>query len=202
MDSLVIIGAGGHGKVAAEIAAAKYRNIVFLDDQDLKECAGYPVVGKTSDFKRFLGEYDFFIAIGNPSIRKQVTELLEKAETSIVSLIHPASVISKSAVIGIGSIVMAGAVLNAEAVTGKSCIINTCASVDHESILGDYVHAAVGAHITGKVRIGENTWIGAGAIVSNNVTICKDCMIGAGALVVKNIDISGTYVGAPAKKIK
>ena len=43
------------------------------------------------------------------------------------------------------------------------------------------------------------THIGAGVTVSNNLCICGNCMIGAGAVVVKDIEVSGTYIGVPAK---
>ena len=45
--ALVIIGAGGHGKVAADIALKiGYENIVFFDNNDsIKECVGFPVLG-------------------------------------------------------------------------------------------------------------------------------------------------------------
>ena len=97
---------------------------------------------------------------------------------------------------------MAGAVINPGTRLGKGCIINTCSSVDHDCVVSDYAHIAVGAHLCGTVAIGEGTWIGAGATVVNNVSICSDCMIGAGTVVIKNIEISGTYIGVPAKRIK
>ena len=50
MRKLVIIGASGHGKVVADIAEKnEYKNIVFLDDSELTECAGFPVVGRSTD---------------------------------------------------------------------------------------------------------------------------------------------------------
>ena len=50
MKTLWIIGAGGHGKVAADIARKTgYGEIAFLDDRDgLTSCGGYPVRGKTA----------------------------------------------------------------------------------------------------------------------------------------------------------
>lgn len=56
MKRLVIIGASGHGKVIADIAVLNgYENIVFLDDdRSIKECAGFPVVGKVSDVEKWM----------------------------------------------------------------------------------------------------------------------------------------------------
>ena len=196
MKRLVIIGASGHGKVIADIAVLNgYENIVFLDDdQSIKECAGFPVVGKVSDVGKMDG--DKFVAIGNAQIRERIQESVD----SLVSLIHPNAVISRRVEIGIGSAVMTGAVINSDTVIGRGCIVNTGASVDHDCDIKDYVHIAVGVHVAGTCTIGKGTWIGAGATVSNNVNICGGCMVGAGAVVVRDIEEAGTYVGVPVKE--
>lgn len=199
MKQLVIIGASGHGKVVADIAKKNgYENILFLDDNDKAfECDGYRVVGKVSEFVNFDG--DFFVAIGNAKIRQKIQQLLQNANKTIVTLVHPLATISENVTIGKGTAVMAGAVVNSSTKIGDGCIINTCSSVDHDNVIGDYVHISVGAHTAGTVKIGDNTWLGIGAVVSNNLTVCADCMIGAGAVVVNNITESGMYIGVPAK---
>lgn len=204
-NRLIIIGAGGHGKVVADIALKmqEYEEISFLDDSgETKECIGLKVLGRIADAKQYIEDTDFFVAIGNGKARKEVMEQLRCMGARIATLIHPASVIGSCVQVGEGSVVMAGAVLNPDCIIGNGCIINTCASVDHDCQLGDYVHVAVGAHLGGTVEVGDGTWIGAGVIAKHGVSICGDCMIGAGAVVVKDINEQGTYVGVPAKKIK
>ena len=198
---LIILGASGHGKVAADIAMRNaYDEILFPDDNpEITECLGCPVVGRISDAEAYQG--DFFVAIGNAVLRETLQNRLEGAGKTVVSLIHPAAVIGHGVTIGGGTVVMAGTVINPCAVIGKGCIINTCASVDHDCVIGAFAHVSVGAHIAGTVTIGAGTWIGVGAVIKNNVTIAPDCMIGAGAVVVKDIEELGTYVGVPAKKI-
>ena len=201
MKKLAIIGASGHGKVIADIAGKNgYEEIVFLDDNpELKECAGFRVVGTSEDVDKY-SDYDIIVAIGNASIRKKIHK--QVGEYRLTTLIHPQSVISRRVTIGKGTVVMAGAIINSDTKIGEGCIINTGASVDHDCNIGDFVHVSVGAHVAGTVTVEDSTWIGAGATVSNNVAICGECMIGAGAVVVKNIKESGTYVGSPAEKIK
>lgn len=198
MSKLVIVGASGHGKVIADIAKLNgYDNIVFLDDDEtVKECAGYPVVGVSCAFSQV--ERDVVIAIGNAKIRNRLQEQYESHGFYLVTLIHPNATVADTAEIGAGSVVMAGAVINPYAKIGRGCIVNTCASVDHDCAVEDFVHVAVGAHLCGTVNVGAYTWIGAGATVSNNISICSECMIGAGAVVVKDIEEKGTYVGVPA----
>lgn len=202
---LIIIGASGHGKVVADIAVKiqKYDTILFLDDdENIKDCLEFPVVGKTADAEKYLGEADFFVAIGHTDMRRRIVDELERLQANITTLIHPMATVGRNVEIGVGTVIMAGAVINSDTIIGKQCIINTCASVDHDCRISDYVHIAVGAHVCGTIHIGKSTWIGAGATVINNTNICSDCLIGAGAVVEKNIEDTGTYIGIPARKVK
>ncbi len=197
---LLIIGASGHGKVIADIAGlCGYDDIAFLDDDEsVKSCAGFPVLGPSSMAASLEG--DIAVAVGNAEARKAIFEKLSGRAFPV--LVHPSAVIAGSAELGEGTVVMAGAVINPEAVIGRGCIINTCASVDHDCRLGDFVHAAVGARLCGTVSVGDLTWVGAGAVISNNISVCAGAFIGAGTAVVKDIKEPGTYAGVPAKKIK
>lgn len=201
MKKLVIIGASGHGKVMADIAHKNgYEDIVFLDDDEtVKSCMGYPVIGKSGEAGNY-PERDFFVAIGNPVIREKVQKQLLDKNLNVATLIHPKAVIAEHVTVGTGTVIMAGAVVNPDSRIGEGCIINTGASIDHDNVIGDYVHISVGSHLAGTVSVGARTWVGIGAVASNNLTICADCMIGAGAVVVKDIKEPGTYIGVPARK--
>ena len=202
-DRIVIIGAGGHGKVIADIARKNgYTDILFLDDNAaITECGGYPTEGACELLSRYL-DRDFVIAIGNPQTRRAFHEQIVEAGGNVVKLVHPGAVVGDGVTIGEGTVVMAGAVINPGTEIGRGAIINTCASVDHDCRVGEFTHISPGAHIAGTVRIGDRTWIGVGATVVNNVQITQDCIIGAGAVVVSDLLESDTYVGVPAKAIK
>lgn len=195
---LLIIGAGGHGKVAADIAKLNgYIDIAFLDDNPNPHM---PIAGTVSDCKEFVNQADFFIAIGNPQIRAKLFQKLKSLGAQIVNLIHPSAVIAESAKLGTGVLVAANAVVGVDAVVGDGAIVNTLASVDHDCGLGDFSHVSAGVHMAGTMKIDSYTFVGVGATVIQN--ICSDCIIGAGAVVAKPIVESGTYVGVPARKIK
>ena len=52
MKKILVIGAGGHGKVVAEVAEALgYDAVAFLDDNSAI------AIGKTSEFEKFQEEY-------------------------------------------------------------------------------------------------------------------------------------------------
>jgi len=201
MKKLVIVGAGGHACVIADIAikTGLYEKIEFLDDVERKNDMGIPVVGKIFEIEKHLKNSDFFIGIGNCKIRNEIQEKIIALGGSIATLIHPNAVIGSFVEIGVGTAVMAGAVINPCVKIGKGVIVNTSSSIDHNCVIGDYSHISVGAHLAGTVTIGTRTWIGIGSTISNNLSVCDDCMIGAGAVVVKDIENVGVYVGVPAR---
>lgn len=200
-NRLVIIGAGGHGKVVADIALKNgYTDIFFADDTTTGKCMDFPIICKISQLADFANDKtDFIIAIGNNEVRKKIAE---QYNLNWVTLIHPSAQIGINVEIGVGTVVMANATVNPCSSVGKHCIINTSSVIEHDNVIGDYVHISPKVAIGGTVRIGDGTHIGIGASVKNNTMICNDCVIGVGTVVVKNIDEVGVYVGVPSRKIK
>ena len=198
--NLMIIGAGGHGRVVADLAEqlGRYDKVLFLDDG---EPVGGRIVGGLDACGRFLSDSEFFVAIGSNTTRERIFAALVARGAEIATLIHPFSAVSSGASLGAGTLVMAGAVVQTGAVLGKGVIVNTGATVDHDCCIADFCHVAVGAHLAGTVSVGARTIIGAGAAAINNVVIPADTAIGAGAVVVKDIKESGTYVGVPARRL-
>lgn len=197
-DKLVIIGAGGHGRVCAEIAElCGYKRVIFLDDRANEFVK---IDGRTTDFVKYLGCADFFVGIGNNSVRERIINLILQSGGNIITLIHPFTSVSPNATVSDGTVIMAGSVINSGAVIGKGVIVNTCASIDHDCLISDYSHISVGAHLAGTVRLGKNTVVGAGATIINNVDVCENCIIGAGATVIHSLFESGTYIGVPVRK--
>ena len=202
-EQVIVIGAGGHGKVVADIVLSRGDKLLgFLDNNDAlpDEIDGIPVLGDISSYEKYPNAA-FVIAIGNSAVREKIAQQLDGVRW--YTAVHPAAVVSRmSTRIGEGSVVMANAVINPAAQIGKHCIINTAAVVEHDNRLGSFVHVSVGARLGGTVSVGDHTWVGIGAAVSSNVSVCDHCMLGAGAVVIHNIKESGTYVGVPARKIK
>lgn len=199
-DKVILIGAGGHAKVIADIVLKSGDQLLgFLDDDPTKTFVlGCPVLGRIEEWEKFSKEAKFLLAIGNNHVREV---LAEKIKVDWYTAIHPSAQIGIDVVIGEGTAVMANAVVNPGARVGKHCIVNTAAVVEHDNQIGDYVHVSVGAKLGGTVRIGKASWIGIGAAVKNNVTICGDCLVGAGGVVVKDLFEPGVYIGTPARRV-
>ncbi len=196
---VIIIGAGGHAKVIADIVIKSGDELLgFLDDTKANETVlGYKVLGTVKDYTKYINDAEFIIGIGSNQIRKRIaSELNCKWYTAI----HPRATIGLDVTIDEGSCCMAGAVINSSSHIGKHTIINTCSAVEHDCQIGDFCHLSPNSSLCGVSKLGENVWLGAGATVINGVSVCDEVIIGAGAVVVKNITKSGTYVGMPTKR--
>lgn len=200
---MIIIGAGGHGKVVADVVMAAGDQVVgFLDDGKAvgEKICGISVLGPVSAYKNYPDDW-FLVAVGDGTVRERIVSRMSGVKWH--TAIHPSAVVSPMETeIGEGTVVMANAVVNPCAEVGRHGILNTGAIVEHDNEIGDYSHISVGAKLGGTVKIGEKTWVGIGAVIKNNVTVCGDCVIGAGAVVVRDINAPGTYIGTPARKMK
>lgn len=163
--SLLILGAGGHGKVVKEVALAMksasgniYEYVDFLDDNSLD------AIGKISEVELYINQYDeAFCGIGNNQFRKVILEKLAILGYEIPVLIHPSAYVSDTAVIGKGTVVEPKAIVNANTVVGSGCIISVGAIVDHNVTVGDCCHVNAGAiceagsklEVCTKLEVGE-----------------------------------------------
>lgn len=198
---LAIIGAGGHGKVAADIAELVGWNEIHFFDDCPPEIYPWIVKGSISNLIEQSRDYDgFFVAIGNNTFRKKVLELLEAHNVkSLITLIHPNAIVAKSALIKEGCLIAASAVINPSVVIEKGCIVNTSSSIDHDCHIEQFSHIAPGVHLSGNVKIGKNNWIGVGSTIIQGIIFADDIYLGAGSVVVKNLMSAGLYYGNPAK---
>lgn len=174
--SLLILGAGGHGKVVLDVAESMqcYETIHFLDDgkEVGEEVLGHQVIGKISECHLHSRNYtDAIVALGNNEIRLKLTKKLEDLGYYIPILIHSASVVSQYTNIKEGTVIMPQAVVNADAKIGKACIINTGAIIEHDCIVGDGAHIAYRAVLGGGAKVGCKVLVDMGSIVGRNIEI-------------------------------
>ena len=206
MTKLMIIGAGGHGRVVADCAEAtkQFEQVVFADAiySKTKSISHWPIVTCDKNWRNFKDEYEFIVAIGNNNTRLKLSKEIEQLGGKLASLVHPKATVSQYATIGDGSVIFANALVSVDCQIGVACIINHNASIDHDVVLGDGCHIAPGCNISGGVKLGQNVWAGVGATIIQSRQIANDVYLGAGTVVISDIAQRGTYVGNPARKIK
>lgn len=206
MGGLLIVGAGGHGKVVADIAhqLGRWSEIAFVDDlyPDSTLVGEWKVIGKTTEATRFRAAYpEAIVAIGANTLRLNMQKRLFDAGFKFPILIHPDASVSRLAFIGAGTVICSQAAVIIDARIGLGVIVNTGASIGHDCALGDGVHVAPGVRLAGGVSIGECSWIGIGAIVKERVSIGCGVIVGAGSTIIRDIQDEVTVVGSPGKII-
>lgn len=203
---MILIGYSGHSYVINGILKSIGIKVTGYCDQEEKKYNPFSLKylqGETSETGlKALTQEDFFIAIGNNKIRKNVYNNLAIRNLLPVNAIHPSAIIDDSVAIAPHGVMIAPNVsINALAKIGIGAICNTYSVIEHECIIGDFAHIGPGAVLCGNVTIGENSFIGAKSVIRENITIGKNVIIGAGSVVVKDIPDNVKAVGNPARII-
>ena len=127
--NVVIIGAGGHAKVIADIIKKSGDTIVgFLDDnKKIGEhiILNYKVIGNLADrisISKSNPDYEFIIAIGDNKKRKEISQLFK---LKFYTAIHPSAQIGLSVEIQEGTTIMANTCINPLATIGLTIDFNT-----------------------------------------------------------------------------
>ena len=161
MSTILILGAGGHGRVVAEVAASLGYVVSFLDDKP-----GQNVIGRIDEVEQFKDRFDaFFVGIGSNKLRREIQERLSGLGVSIATLISPSAIVSPSAVIGAGTVIEPGVIINTGVKIGQGCIVSVGSVIDHDSVLGDFSHVNTGAICMSGAHVEEEQKVEAGEVV-------------------------------------
>jgi sugar O-acyltransferase (sialic acid O-acetyltransferase NeuD family) len=200
---VLVFGAGGHGKVVAEIVRAAGLTVDgFVDDgiEAGTQVLGAPVVGNRAWLVRQPPRL-VALGLGNNRRREEVALELEASGHTLGCFVHPTAWLSPTAQLGAGTVVMARVVVNAEARVGRGVILNTACVVEHECDVAAFAHISPSATLGGGAVVGRRTHVGIGATVLHLARIGDDCVIGGGAVVLKTVASGLTVVGVPARPL-
>lgn len=203
---LVIIGAGGHGRVVANLAQRAGHTVRgFLDRSGETMFEDLPILGGDEylDAKR---ARDIHIAIGLGSRatwrrRWVLCQHIDGLDLGAPQLIDPDAIVASSVEIGRGTQVLMGARVQRGASIEEWCIVNTAAVIEHDCRIHAHTHVASGAVLCGGVTVGDGAFIGAGSVVKEGVTIGSRATVGLGAVVIRDVADGQVVVGVPAREI-
>ena len=192
MNSLLLIGCGGHARSLIELIESigdwQIFGLVGLPEQVGSRVLGYSVIGCDHDLPSLREEcLAAVLAIGqlpNSSLRVRLSRQLELIGFQSPSLISPYAVVSRHAQLGRGSTVGHGVIVNAGSVIGDHCIINSRALIEHDVRIGHYCHVSTAAIVNGGVQIGSDSFIGSGAMIREGLSLPPLTVVGAGKRVM------------------
>ncbi len=180
MDKLLLLGAGGFGRVVLEHASTLY-DCAFLDDGDATVVDDVPVIGKTGEMASFYPEYKLLlVTIGNNKLRERIYKEAATIGFTFPNIIHPTAYVSPRAYIGCGCVILNNAVVQNNARCGDGCILNPGVELHHDSSIGSCCLIYTNSVIRSLASVGNRVWIGSTATVSTSAVVPDDTTIGDG----------------------
>ena len=176
-EKLLLVGAGGFGRMVAEQAMLQY-DCAFVDDgQDVDtEICGIPVVGGLSDLPELRKNYDLLVVgIGNNQLRVQVYEKAKALGFAFPNIVAPSAYISPFAEVGCGCVLMQNACVQNGAVVGNGVLLNAGAEVHCDAVVEDYALIYANSVVRTGAKVGKYARIG------SNVTVCNSAVVPDGA---------------------
>ena len=187
MEKLILVGAGGFGRVVLEHASLIF-DCSFVDDGlDIGTLIdGVEVIGSTSDLRKLRVEYDkLIVTIGNNTIRQQVYDKASQFGYSFPNIIHESAFISKHANVGNGCIILNNAIIQNGSRIGNGVIINPGVEIHHDSYVGDNVLIYTNTVVRSLAKVGNRAHIGSTLTISNEVIVPDDAVIPNGQTLLK-----------------
>lgn len=169
-EGIVIIGAGGHGKVIADaiVKAGQYNLLGFVDAKlpiGTTVFGDYKIIETQDNIASLMNDSTkFIIGIGNNEVRSKIyTQFANSLAWATVN--HPSAVIAGDVKIGEGSVLLANAVVNASSTIGQFTIIDSGVIVDHECAIGSFSHLTIGTLVGSNSKLKSNLKTELGQII-------------------------------------
>ena len=145
-EKLLLVGAGGFGRMVAEQAMLQY-DCAFVDDgQPIgAEICGIPVIGGIASLSELRKSYDLLIA--------------------------PSAYVSPYAQLGNGCVILQNASVQNGAVVGNGVLLNAGAEVHCDAVVEDYVLIYANSVIRTGAKVGRYARIGSNVTVCNSAVV-------------------------------
>lgn len=168
--SLLILGAGGYGLAVAEAAelSGQWQEIMFADDRwpATQHVAEYNIVTNIANLNQLQNtQLQAIVAVGNNTLRQQWQQTLRALGIELTSVIHPKTVVSRTAQIGLGVSVMAGCVISRKTVINDGVILNIGTLLDHDVVIQEFAHLSVGVKVAGGQTITAHSFLEVGTCI-------------------------------------
>ncbi len=202
---LILLGAGGHATVLAEILQQSGKTLLGLASPEAATSgllATLPYLGDDNAVTQLPADVQLVNGLGSTNstaTRARLFQHYRAAGYCFADVRHPSAIISPSAQTGDGLQALAGSLINSEAQLGDNVLINSRAVVEHHCHISDNCHIASGAVLCGDCRLKAGVHVGAGAIVKQGLHIGENAVIAAGAVVVCDVPEDSLAIGVPAR---
>lgn len=176
---VVIVGAGGYGRLALDILLASgFGDSVmgFYDDNHVAlpgRVRGVPILGDVAMLKSMLSIESAYVivAITDGEARLRIANSIRSLGGRFFTAVHPLAYVSGVARVGDGSVISAGAVVHPDAAVGSHSFIGPNAVVDRDAEVGAGAWLSSGAVVGSGARIGARVFLGPNSGVGRKASI-------------------------------
>ena len=172
-EKLLLVGAGGFGRMVAEQAMLQY-DYAFVDDGQAvgTDICGIPMVGGLADLPELRKGYDLLVVgIGNNRFRAQVYEKAKALGYEFPNIVAPSAYVSPYAKLGFGCVVLQNACVQNGASVGDGVLLNAGTEVHCDAAVGDYALIYTNSVIRTGATVENFARIGSNCTICNNATV-------------------------------
>lgn len=178
-EKLLLVGAGGLGRVVSEHARNIY-DCAFLDDG--KSCGldvcGIPVIGAVNALGKLYPEYNqLVVTIGNNLLRERIYQEAAQIGYTFPNIILSSVYVSPYAQIGRGCIFLNNAVIQNGTKVGNGVILNPGVEIHHDSVVEDYALIYTNTVVRLLAVVGKRAHVGSTLTISNEVKVPDDAVV-------------------------
>lgn len=174
-SKLLLVGAGGFGRVVLEHAIKQYKCALVDDGQELG--AIIDGVGRISDLQRLHDEAGFdqlIVTIGNNKLREDIYSKAKALGYSFPNIICSSAYISPHAQIGCGCVLLNNVVVQNGGRVGDGVLLNPGVEVHNDAFVDDYALIYTNSVVRALAHVGKRVRIGSNVSISNNVNVADD----------------------------
>ena len=209
MKRLIIVGAGGWGRVVRQWAldiqsqSARWESIRFLDDNPVV-LDGFglrdSLIGTIRDYQP-AEEEEVICGIGDPAIKLSICDQLRRKGAGFTNIIHPNALVTGNGKVGVGITVSPFAALVMNAFVGDFITVNAFSIIGHDAIIEKGCTLSAHCDIMANAHLEEGVFLGSGSRILPNLKVGRFAKVGAGAVVIRNVPPGASVFGNPAKLI-
>lgn len=212
VPDLLLIGAGGFGREAAEAVRAAnavtptWHLLGFLDDSPALHgtlIGGMPVLGPI-DLVHEHPDAQVVITAGRPDnyvSRRLLSRRLGLDDARYATIVHPTATIGATCQVAAGSVLLAHADLTADVVLGCHVAVMPQVVLPHDVRIDEFATLASGVRVGGACHVAEGAYIGSGACLRERITVGPWAMIGMGSVVTRDVPGERLWLGNPARDV-
>ncbi len=172
-EKLLLVGAGGFGRMVAEQAMLQY-DCAFVDDSQAvgDRICDIRIAGGIAHLQELRKEYSLLVVgIGNNAFRAQVYEKAKALGYTFPNIIASSAYISPYTKIGTGCVILQNTCIQNGAVVGNGVLLNAGVEVHCDAAIEDYVLV----YTNSVIRTGAA--VGSYACIGSNCTVCNGAIV-------------------------